>query len=250
MEKEKLKYLLTLPPEEIIKWYLNKEYRFSWNWQELLRDVHSRAFTVAKVMKLDVLQDIKNEVDKIFSLGETYETFQKNLESILKKYGWWGKVKASDVPGYKPAPGIDPDKIVQLGSPARLRTIFQTNSNVAYNAGRYKFQILNAEQRPYWQYKQLERKNKRKIHALYADKVFLFSDPIWDKIYPPNGWGCGCYVIALTEAEIKSRGLKVWKGSEVRIDVGEGWDYNPGKEAFKPDLNSYDISIRNLWTGK
>ena len=69
MTDSDLKYLLTLPPEEIVKWFYSKGYTFSWNWNEVWQDAHMRSFTVAKVMNLDILQSLKDEVDKIFSAG-------------------------------------------------------------------------------------------------------------------------------------------------------------------------------------
>jgi len=248
MNEIDLKYLFALPPEEIVKWFQSKGLTFSWNWQDTWQEAHAKAFTVAKVMKMDILQELMDEVDKIFSKGITFKQFQKDLEPILKRLGWWGKVKASEVSGYVPMPGVDPDKIVQLGSPARLETIFRVNSNVSYNAGRYKFQMQNAANRPYWLYVQLERKHKRKAHAVYANKVFRYDDPIWDKIYPPNGWSCGCYAVALTLEEVNARGLKVIKGTDVVINVEEGWDYNPGKAAFSPDLTKYDSDIAKWYS--
>jgi len=230
MTTEQLKYLLTLQPQQIVEWYKSKGYKFSWNWQDVWQEQHARAFTVTKAMKLDILQTIKDEVDKIFSEGITYEQFKKDLEPMLKQLGWWGKVKASDVPGYNPSSGIDPDKIVELGSPRRLITIYQTNANVAYSAGRYKMMIANASQRPYWQYKQIDRKTKRKSHSYYADKVFRYDDPIWDIIYPPSDWNCGCYVIPLTASELEARGLEVSKGSDFQTkNIPPEWQYNPGK---------------------
>ncbi|MGK9477909.1 PBECR2 nuclease fold domain-containing protein [Melioribacter sp. OK-6-Me] len=230
MTTEQLKYLLTLPPRQIVEWYKSKGYKFVWNWQDVWQEQHARAFTVAKAMKLDILQTIKDEVDKIFSEGITYEQFKKDLEPMLKRLGWWGRVKASDVPGYDPKSGIDPDKIVELGSPRRLRTIYQTNANVAYSAGRYKMMIENAEQRPYWQYKQIDRKTKRKSHSYYADKVFRYDDPIWNTIYPPSDWNCGCYVVPLTAAEVEERGLEISNGSDFQIkNIPPEWQYNPGK---------------------
>lgn len=245
MTIEQLKYLLTLPPQQIVEWYKNKGYKFSWDWQEVWQEQHARAFTVAKAMKLDILQTIKDEVDKIFSQGITYEQFKKDLEPILKRLGWWGRVKASDVPGYDPKSGIDPNKIVELGSPRRLRTIYQTNANVAYSAGRYKMMIANAENRPYWQYKQIDRRTKRKSHSYYADKVFRYDDPIWDTIYPPSDWNCGCYVIPLTAAEVEARGLKISNGSDFQIkNIPPEWQYNPGKTyPAWDDLTKHNYTI-------
>lgn len=246
MTPDQLKYLFFLPPEQIVQWYKSKGYTFSWNWQEVWQEAHAKSFAVAKVMRLDILQSIKEYVDKIFTEGYTYQQFQKGLEPILKKLGWWDKVKASDVPGYDPASGIDPNKIVQLGSPSRLKTIYATNANVAYSAGRYKMMAANAANRPYWQYKQLERKRKRIAHTYYADKIFRADDPIWNIIFPPNGWYCGCYVLPLSQAEVESRGLETSSGADFQIkDIPPEWQYNPGKEAFKPDLSKYDKSFVN-----
>lgn len=247
MTNDSLKYLLTLPPEQIVQWYKSKGYTFSWNWKDVWQDTHSRSFTVAKVMKLDILQELKDEVDKIFTKGITYDQFKRDLESILKRLGWWGKVAAKDVPGYDSASGIDPNKIVQLGSPSRLKTIYTTNANVGYSKGRYDSMIENTVERPYWLYNQIERKHKRKSHANYAGKIFNWNDPIWDKIFPPNGFNCGCYVTPLTKAEVEARGLKILSGENVSVKVSEGWDYNPAKTAFRPDLSKYDNDLVNAY---
>lgn len=245
MTNDSLKYLLTLPPEQIVQWYKSKGYTFSWNWKDVWQEAHARAFTVAKVMKLDILQELKDEVDKIFTKGITYEQFKRDLEPILKLLGWWGKVKVKDVPGFdaERSRGTDPESYVQLGSPSRLKTIYTTNANVAYSAGNYKSLIEVVGEYPYWLYNQIERKHKRKAHANYAGKVFMWNDPIWDIIFPPNGFFCGCYVTSLTKAEVEARGLKVWNGTEVAIKVEEGWDYNPGKSYYQPDLSKYDKSL-------
>ncbi len=251
MTADQLKYLFTLPPEEIVNWYKSKGYTFSWNWQDTWQDAHTRSFTVAKVMKLDILQEIKDEVDKIFSRGISFEQFYKDLEWNLKRMGWWGKVKAKDVPGYTPGVDEGPDKIVQLGSPKRLKTIYQVNANVAYNAGNYNADIQNVNSRPYWQYKQLDRETKRKSHMPFADKIFLWNDPIWDIIYPPSDWLCGCYINPLTEAEVKGRGLKISNGNDfiklAQKNIPAEWQYNPAKSyaTWQPDLTNYDDDIKS-----
>jgi len=246
MNADQIKFLLSLPPEQIVKWYQSKGLQTTWSWKDMWQDAHSRYFTVAKVMKLNILQEIKDEVNKIFDSGITFEQFRKNLEPVLKRLGWWGKVKAGDVPGYDPASGIDPDKIVQLGSPHRLKTIYRVNSSVAYNSQRFKSQWANRESRPYWWYLQLQRETRRKSHEKFHNKVFLATDPIWDKIYPPNGWNCMCSVRALTKQEFEERKLKLYDGSKFSFDdntIPEEWLYNPGKTDFQPDFNKYDADL-------
>lgn len=252
-EKEYISYLFNLAPEEIIRWYESKGNTFSWNWQDVWQSAHTRSFTVAKVMKLDILQSIRDEVNKIFKDGITYQQFERDLEPILKRLGWWGRVKAKDVPGYIPSPDIDPEKIVQLGSPRRLKTIYMVNSIIGYNAGQYNSDIQNVKSRPYWMYVQIDRETKRKSHTVFASKVFMWNDPIWKIIYPPSDWMCGCYVKPLTELEFKNRKLKLSKGEDfiakAKKNIPEEWQYNPAEEytTWQPDLNKYDDDIKALY---
>ena len=246
MTDDQIKFLLTLPPEQIVKWFQSKGLITTWKWNDLWQEAHNKSFTVAKVMKLDILQDLKDEVDKIFSSGITFDQIRKNLEPELKNLGWWGKVKASDVPGYDPSSGIDPNSIVQLGSAYRLNTIYTTNANVGYGMGRYDMQTQNTIERPYWQYKQIQRLHKNIDHSRYADKVFMWNDPIWNEIYPPTWYNCGCYVLSLNKAEVEALGIKVWNGDNVSV-IDQGCGSSPIATAFKPDLTKYDNDLVNAY---
>jgi len=247
MNVNDLKYLFNLPPEKIIEWYKNKGLVLNWDWNETWQDAHARSFTVAKVMKLDILQDVHNAMIERFEKGTTFRKFQRKLEPILRSKGWWGKVKAKDVPGYDPNSNVDPEKIVQLGSPYRLKKIFRINSNVAYNSERYNFQMEDAVNRPYWQYVQVMRETKRTSHNKFHLLVFHYADPIWDILYPPNDWNCGCRVRTLSAAEVEKQKLTISVGSDyleyAQSIIPEEWRYNPGKTAFQVDLGKYDSKI-------
>lgn len=246
-----LKYLIGLPPKEAIKYLTSKGYKFSWNWYEVWQESHTKAFTVAKVMRQDILDDIREVVTKAIEEGITFREFQKQLEPKLKAKGWWGKVAIGDG---------ETIEEVQLGSPWRLKTIYRTNVQTSYMAGRYKTQVDNVDNRPYFQYVAVMDKKTRPSHAQLNGKVFRHDDPFWDSFYPPNGWGCRCRVRALSEKNIKDRGKrvesskgllsqeereiskKVDKKAKVTVytdpltlkktapDVG--WSYNPGKAAI------------------
>jgi len=120
--------LTPLPPEEAIAYLRAKGFRFPWDWRDMWQEDHTKAFTVAKAMREDILTDIRAEVDRALSEGITLDEFQKDLIPTLKKKGWWGKKMIVDEEGLKS---------IQLGSPWRLATIFSTNIQVAYQAGHY-----------------------------------------------------------------------------------------------------------------
>lgn len=62
-----LKGLFKLAPSLAIKYFKNKNNKFSWDWYELWQDAHKKSFTVAKVMREDILSSfITFEFDIIY----------------------------------------------------------------------------------------------------------------------------------------------------------------------------------------
>jgi len=250
-----------LPPEKAIEYLKSKGYAFSWDWQDIYQEAQAKSFTVAKAMREDILNDIRAEVEKAIKDGTTLNDFKKTLEPTLKAKGWWGKMPAKDVPGFNPATGGDPNAIVQLGSPYRLKTIYNTNIQTAYMAGRERGMEEVRDARPWWMYIAVMDSRTRPSHAAMNGKIFRWNDPFWDKFYPPNDWGCRCRVVSVSGSEMQRDGLESEystgkiKTKEVvsnektgelatvstyrdpktggRITTGPGWDYNPGRASWK-----------------
>lgn len=235
-EKIDLKFAIGLPPEKAVEYFKSKGYAFSWDWTDVWKEAHAKAFTVAKVARMDVLQDIRGMVQKAISDGITFEQFRKELEPRLKAKGWWGKTWVGDEKG---------GQKVQLGSPWRLKTIFETNVQTAYMAGRYQEMMGMTDTRPYWEYVAVLDGRTRPWHRALHGLVFRFDDPFWNKYYPPNGFKCRCRVRSLSEKNMQDRGLSVSPAENIPggsvADVG--WDYNPGKAAWQPELDKYDYDI-------
>lgn len=260
-----------LEPEAIVKAFEAKGYSFSWDWTDTWQEAHAKTFTVAKVMKMDILQDIRDGVTDAVQDGITFQEFKKRIIPDLQAKGWWGRVPAKDVPSDAALPaGVDPDKEVQLGSVRRLRTIYQTNMQVAFSVGRWKSMKENAETRPLWGWVSLLDNRTRLSHRLLdytvSGKVYPHDDPFWSKFYPPIDWGCRCRVRAFRENELKSRGLTVasaeklikvekvpFKDSEptgpqaeiavyMGVRTGKGWGYDKGQAAF-PNTKVYSKDI-------
>jgi SPP1 gp7 family putative phage head morphogenesis protein len=226
--------LLALPPEEAIAYLQQKGYRFSWRWHEMWQEAHARAFTVAKAMRLDLLQDIRGELERALMKGTTFEEFKRNLTPILQQKGWWGRQ-------------VVDGESVQLGSPRRLATIFNVNVQTAYSVGHYRHMtdpdVLDA--RPYWRYVAVNDSRTRPAHRRWHNTVLRHDHPWWDTHYPPCGWSCRCRAVSMSEREMKRGGYKVTQNPDMRMvqktdprtgksalfpyGIDPGWDYNPGK---------------------
>lgn len=260
-------FAFDLPPEKAVEYFKKKGNTFSWLWHDVFEQQHAQTFTVAKVMDADILQTIRDQVDKAIEDGISLTQFKSDLKPQLQKLGWWG-TKTVETPG-----GASQE--VQLGSPYRLETIFNTNIQTAYMAGHYDFMMESKNERPYWKYVAILDDRTRPEHRALHNKVFRYDDPFWKTHYPPNGWNCRCMVIAMTYDEVIAEGLTiessdgrmvsrempipntdryvtVWglKGVEVNgkmltVWTDIGWSYNVGEAAFKPDLSKYDKPIRS-----
>lgn len=271
MPKVDLAYCMSLPPKQAIDYLKRKGYAITWDWEELWQDAQAQAFTVAKATRLDILQDIREAVEKAITEGKTFAWFAKELTPVLQAKGWWGKQEHVDQ---------DTGEIsqVQLGSPWRLQTIYRTNLQTAYMAGRWQSQIENVDDRPYWQYIAILDGKTRPSHRAMNGKVFRYDDPIWQYLYPPNGWGCRCRVVALSADDVAKRGLTVESSAgklgsmlkrvsektgemrevatfravdpvthrEIVMSPDVGWSYNPGAAAWVPDLGRYTGDLAKL----
>jgi uncharacterized protein with gpF-like domain len=275
----------SLTPAQAVAFLRGKGMRITNRWTDLWRDAHTQSFTVANLLRMDLLQSVRDMIDGAVKGDWTTDTsgsrvkrstsfndFKNDLIPRMKKAGWWGIEETVDK-----ATGEIIER--QLGSVHRLRTIYDTNVQQALHAGRYKQQVAVKADLPYWQYRLGSAIQHTEQCANLKNKIFRADDPVWSVIYPRNHWGCHGSVVALTErqagrrsadiveeSEIVSRKEPVGAGDEKRVvDVrgvrwgdgenetywcGAGWDYNPGQTSFKPDLSKYDSDIANLWEGK
>ena len=196
-----LKGIFGLEPEQAVAYLKSKGYAITWNWQDMLDQAHDQAFTVAKAMRLDLLSDIRGALETALQDGQTLKQFITALQPTLESQGWWGKQVIVDSQGE--------GELVQLGSPRRLKTIYQTNLQSAYMAGRKATMEETTDTHPYWMYVAILDGKTRPSHRALHGQVFRHDDPIWSAIFPPNGFNCRCRVVALTEAAVKRRGLRI-----------------------------------------
>lgn len=225
-------------PQDALDYFRVKGLRLSWDHREVYREEHDLAFTVAKVASLDLLNDIRHHVEKALAEGRTLRDFSRELTPVLQKAGWWGRQLQPD-----PQDPTGELREVQLGSPRRLKTIFDANMRTARAAGQWERAQRTKRARPFFIYELGPSTKHRAEHQAWEGTVVHVDDPWLDEHYPPNGWGCKCRLRQISRAEAERRGMKAppppsyvdWHnertGETVRVPRGidPGWDRNPGK---------------------
>lgn len=262
-------YATSLEPQDAIRFLQGKGAKVSGNWTEWLDGQHARAFTVANVTKLDVLQDIQDSLAKALKSGQTLQQWKDGLIPELQRKGWWqrqGTTAELQAAGRVDAQG----EIAKGLTPHRLKTIFQTNMQSAYMAGRFEQMMEQAEERPYWQYVAILDAKTRPAHRALNGKVFRYDDAGWQAFYPPNGFNCRCRVRNFTRLEIERRQIPVsstegkLRQVQVPLKNGEtatvtrlvdkslpggkfqpdpGFSNNPALTAWAPKLEMADVQL-------
>ena len=199
-------------PEAAVAYLKQKGIAVSWDWQDMLDDAHATAFTVAKTAKMDVLSDIYSAVVDAAEQGRTLEEFSRELAPVLQRKGWWGRQEIKNPEGETQS--------VQLGSPHRLKTIYLTNMQSAYMAGRYAEMMDSIDTHPYWQYVAINDSRTRETHRMLHGRVYAADDPVWDSLYPPLDYRCRCRVRPLSRGMGESRVQARPTLESVTVDIG------------------------------
>lgn len=193
--------ILKVLPTEAIFHFRNKGHHVGFDWRDTDAAEHLRSFTVAKAMRLDVLQDIRAAADRALTEGLSFRQFEKDLEPLLRQKGWWGRQPMTD-------PLTGETRIVQLGSPRRLRIIYDTNLRMAHAKGRWERIERVAEARPWLRYLAIQDARTRPEHMAWHGTVLRWDHPFWETHYPPNGWRCRCIVQQLSDDDLADFGIE------------------------------------------
>ena len=171
-----------LAPEEAIRFWAERA-NLTWDQAKELSDAaRARAFYATGLYEQDLVDRVSEALKDALANGETLEDFQKRVAEVITKQGW---------------------------KDYRVETIFRTNLQTAYSAGRYLKMQEVKKARPYWQYLAIMDKRTRPSHAVLHEKVYPADHEFWDSNYPPNGFRCRCAVRTLSQRQVDSEGLSV-----------------------------------------
>lgn len=219
----------SVPFEESIRHLKQKLQIPTQFWEDLRGEIHAKAFTVAGATKAGLLNDLHQAVTAAVVDGESIGQFRKRFDAIVQEHGW----------SYKGERGW------------RTRVIYDTNLRTANMAGRWEQIERVKDRRPYLMYMTAGDSRVRDEHRQWHKLVLRADDAWWNTHYPPNGWGCRCYVRTLSERQLQREGLAAGEAPEItrteRVNtrtgevfgevpdgIDTGWDYNVGKAWLGP----------------
>ena len=218
----------------------------TWSWQDLWQDEHAQQFTVSRLTRLDLLEDIRNQITRSVGGDLSRRDFMRDSEKLLAGAGWWGEKTVRDE-----ATGED---VTTKFDPARLKLIYDTNTRMAYSAGLWERMERNKKTHPYVRYITQGDERVRVAHQAWANVTLPIDDPFWQTHYPPNGWRCRCRAVAVSrrdyDAGVTPTGAPMVKtapaietrewvnkrtGEVSRVPVGidPGFGYNVGAASMR-----------------
>lgn len=217
------------------------------HWAELWQSAHGTAFTVARSAGYDILGDIHAALLKAEAQGLPFRDFAKELTPLLQAKGWWGRTEDG----------------VQLGSPRRLRTIYNVNMRASAARGNWERQQRLKNERPFLRYVCLLDGKTRPLHKSWHGTVLHIDDPWWHTHYPPNGWECRCGTEDLSKDDLDRFDYKLspkapddgytdWKHPvtgeirQVPSGIDPGFDYHVGASAPSQPAQAAKVAMEKI----
>ncbi len=255
------------PPKAVLDFLSLKGLKPAFSWEDVMRDEHSFAFTVAKATQLNVLTTIQDSLLKAEAAGVPFSQWSKELESNLRALGWWG---VNDVDELDAAGNPTGRKVpAQLGSPRRLKTIYWANTRSARAAGQWERIQRTKGALGFLIYQLGPSENHRPHHEDKEGLILSVDDEFWEVWLPPNGWGCKCHVRQISEAEAVRRGFtgaaapdipdtnfvnsRTGETSTVPQGIDPGWNTNPGfnrarnvRKFLADDFNAAPLNLARI----
>ena len=163
-------------------------------------ELHDRAFVIAGVTDATLLTDIRDSLTKAMDKGIPFEQWQREFKKTIE--GRW----------------LPTSKTGEPNTGWRARTIYHTNVRAAYGAARRKELLQMTDTHPFWKWRVGASKVHRPDHVMRDGMVLSADDPWWDEHFPPDGYGCNCYVQPVSRSAMERIGKTDDEGNPV-LDV-------------------------------
>jgi len=189
-----------LPMQEAVDWFKRKGVIDADLWQQIEPDLRKRSFYAAKLGTVNQMQTAHSAILRGLETGASRESVVKEMA------GQFGK---------------------QVNR-AYLRFLFDQNVATAQSHARWMRQKETIFDRPFGRYLTMGDADVRDAHRELHGTVLPLADGWWASNYPPNGYGCRCYVDTYDQATLDRRGFTV-ADSAPRFNAPAPFNTNPGQ---------------------
>lgn len=188
-----------------------------------------RAWTVAGIAQLDVVLDVFRSIEKAIAESTPLDEWKNGIQEKL--YSAWGKRDSN-----------------------RVETVFLTNVQKAYNAGRWQ-QVKDpivVKARPFLGYDAILDGRTSPVCKRCDGTLLPADDPWWDSHVPPLHHRCRSTIRSFTKREADRRGGIKHPGLDTDdSQPDEGFGGAPDTRApWDPDLGKYPDELRRAFEGK
>lgn len=183
-----------------------------------------RAFRMAGVSELDVVTYVYLSITSALEQGTSFDKWKLGVKGVLGNT--WGS-----------------------GTASRIETIWRTNSQTAYNRGRW-LQLRHRAVRRHRPYRMFDAVLDTKTSDICRplDGTILDQDhPFWDTHWPPLHHRCRSSVRSLTARQAQRRGIT---DTPAEVDVGEGFGEVADLDEWSPDPSAYPPELWAIYEGK
>lgn len=150
-------------------------------------EIKAIAFSVQRIEDLQALPILKESLAAYLKNGGVLKNWIDELPSLFQDLGY--TVKAPDL------------------TPWHLETIFRTNQHSVFNAAKYEAYKTDNYVTG-MTYITVGDNRVRLEHAELDGLTFAKNDPIWESIYPPNGYNCRCTTQPVSDYYMRSNNLQ------------------------------------------
>ncbi len=186
-----------------------------------------RAFQVAGLAELRLVDDVAKEIERAIRDGTTLEDFKVAVKEKLER-AWAGTV---------------------ANPPARMETIFRTNLQTAYSAGRVR-ELMEPEVRegrPFWRFDALLDMRTTELCRVCNGTILPANSGWFHTHTPPLHYGCRSFIQSLTQDDATERGISHQTTAEQPQD---GFGSLHALEHWEPDLNGIDSDLEKTYRAK
>jgi len=171
----------------------------------LEKKLRFRAFTVARLTELDAINRVKGLLLKALEEGLPFYRFwqEGGRDQVLLKAGF------------------------HQSNPWYWETVFRTNIQTAYNAGR-RLQIEKAQEVEYLEFVGIRDERQTEICRRRTGIIRPKDDPWWKRNWPPLHFNCRSTVRTISRYEVERFGLRLTRKDHLpEEDLPSGFGFDP-----------------------